>query len=488
MADKLGKYRAKRDFETTPEPAGDGAASDGGGRFVVHEHHARSLHWDLRLERDGVLVSWAIPKGIPTDPKRNHLAVHVEDHPLDYIDFAGQIPAGEYGAGKVEIWDRGTYEIEKWRRNEVMVVFSGERLNGKYVLFQTKGKNWMIHRMDPADPGREPMPDRVAPMMAKLSTLPSEDGRWGYEIKWDGVRAIAYVEGGRVRLTNRNLRDITQRYPELRELGRALGSREVVLDGEVVILGDDGKPSFELLQRRMHVASESAVRRLAKSLPVVYMCFDILYLDGRQTMSLPYRERRRLLEELSLAGPHWQVPSHHEGDGAALLEASRRQELEGIVAKRLDSVYEPGKRSGAWRKVKNVLRQELVIGGWLPGQGGRSGRIGSLAVGYHDVTPEQAKRRKSPQRLVYAGNVGTGFKEHDLAQLADLLEPLRAKKSPFDGRQPPKLTVFVEPRVVCEVEFREWTRTRTLRAPAFKGLRDDKDASEVVIELPEAAP
>jgi bifunctional non-homologous end joining protein LigD len=275
----------------------------------------------------------------------------------------------------------------------------------------------------------------------------------------------------------------------LRELGRALGSREVILDGEIVTLDDRGKPSFELLQRRMHLGSEAAVRRLAKSLPVVYMVFDVLYLDGHSTMQLTYGDRRGLLAQLELSGSHWKVPAHHEGDGAALLEASREQELEGIVAKRLNSQYEPGKRSGAWRKIKNTLRQEFVIGGWLPGQGGRSGRIGSLAVGYHDTppkaAPEEAERRRSPQKLIYAGQVGTGFKEPDLVQLSGLLEALRRDSSPFQGRQPPKETVFVEPRLVCEVEFREWTRSRTLRAPSFKGLRDDKDPSEVVWEVAE---
>ncbi len=485
--DKLSEYQSKRDFAHTPEPAGGQRDGDGEPRFVVHEHHARSLHWDLRLERDGVLISWAVPKGIPTDPKRNHLAVHVEDHPLDYIDFAGEIPEGEYGAGKVRIWDSGTYDAEKFRRDEVIVTFHGERLKGKYALFQTKGKNWMIHRMDPPDPGREPMPEKVAPMLAKLSRLPSDDEGWGYEIKWDGVRVLLYCEGGRIRLTNRNQRDVTTQYLELRELGRALGSREAVLDGEVVALNDQGKPDFGLLQHRMHVGSESAVRRLMKTIPVVYMIFDLLYLDGRLTMPIPYSERRRRLVELELAGPHWQTPAHHDGEGAALLEASRAQELEGIVAKRLESVYEPGKRSGAWRKVKNVLEQEFVIGGWLPGQGARLKTIGSLAVGYYDSLPEKTKRGKASQRLIYAGNVGTGFKEDDLRRLTELLQPLRIKHSPFQGRQPPKQTIFVEPRLVAEVEFREWTRTRTLRAPSFKGLRDDKDPSEVVMELPEAA-
>jgi bifunctional non-homologous end joining protein LigD len=479
--DKLSEYRSKRDFATTPEPAG-GEAEDGGPRrFVVQEHHARSLHWDLRLERDGVLVSWAIPKGIPTDPKRNNLAVHVEDHPLDYIDFDGEIPEGEYGAGKVKIWDSGTYEAHKFRRDEVIVTFHGRRLKGKYALFQTNGKNWMIHRMDPPDAGREPMPEQIVPMMARLADLPGEDG-WGFEIKWDGIRAILYARGGRIRVQNRNLRDITSRYPELRELGRALGAQEAVLDGEIVALDEEGKPSFGLLQRRMHVASESAVRRLAKTLPVVYMIFDVLYLDGSSTMDLPYTERRELLDGLELTGPAWRTPRYHRGDGAALLEASREQGLEGIVAKRLDSRYEPGKRSGAWRKVKNQLSQEFVVGGWIPGKGARSSRFGSLAVGYYDVAAEEAERRGEPQKLIYAGNVGTGFTEEELTRLVKLLEPLRTDETPFSGRQPPKGTVFVEPRLVVEVEFRAWTHHNTLRAASYKGVRDDKDPRDVVRE------
>ena len=228
-----------------------------------------SLHWDLRLEHDGTLASWAVPKGIPPDPRKNHLAVRTEDHPLEYLDFHGEIPEGEYGAGTMRIWDRGTYETHKWRDDEVMVTFHGERVQGRYVLFRTGGKNWMIHRMDPPqDPDREPMPERIEPMLARIGTLPRDDDRWAYEIKWDGVRAIGYADGGRLRLASRNGRDITPRYPELRELGRALAGHEAVLDGEVVAFDAEGRPSFQRLQRRMHLTSEHAVRRLAQSDPV----------------------------------------------------------------------------------------------------------------------------------------------------------------------------------------------------------------------------
>jgi bifunctional non-homologous end joining protein LigD len=476
MTQKLSEYKRKRDFRKTSEPAGRPRKRKVANRFVIHEHHARSLHWDLRLERDGVLVSWAVPKGIPADPKKNHLAVHVEDHPLEYIDFAGEIPAGEYGAGAVKIWDHGTYDCEKWRADEVIVVFHGEHLQGKYVLFQTgkgrQGKNWMIHRMDPpADPGEDPMPEHVVPMMARLADLPRNDSDYGFEIKWDGVRTIAYVEGGRVRLESRTLRDVTRQYPELRKLGRELGFRRAVLDGEIVAFDEQDRPSFQRLQPRMHVVSESTIRRRVSDTPVVYMIFDVLWLEGHSTMPLPYTERRRLLEGLELNGDNWRTPAYHVGDGTAMVEASEKQGLEGVVAKRLDSRYEPGARSGAWLKIKNKFSQELVIGGWLPGEGGRRNTLGSLAVGYYE-----------DGHLRYAGNVGTGFTQQVLSEVLAELRKRERSDSPFEGRQPPKATKFVEPELVAEVEFRGWTKTRTLRQPSFKGLRDDKNARDVIFE------
>jgi bifunctional non-homologous end joining protein LigD len=485
VTQKLGEYKQKRDFRKTAEPAGRRSKKRPDQRpdqrpeqrFVVQEHHARSLHWDLRLERDGVLVSWAVPKGIPMDPKKNHLAVHVEDHPLEYIDFAGKIPEGEYGAGEVKIWDSGTYECEKWRDDEVIVTFDGKRLQGKYALFQTKkgegpGKNWMIHRMDPpADPDEDPMPEHVVPMMARLSDLPKRDRDYGFEVKWDGVRTIAYCEGGRVRLESRTLRDVTRQYPELSKLGRELGSVCAVLDGEIVALDEQGRPDFQRLQPRMHVVSESTIRRRVSDTPVVYMIFDVLWLEGHMTMPLPYTERRKRLEQLDLNGDNWRTPSYHVGDGKAMLKASDEQGLEGVVAKRLDSRYEPGARSGAWLKIKNKLRQEFVIGGWLPGEGGRSNTLGSLAVGFYE-----------DGHLRYAGNVGTGFTQLTLSEVLTELKKRERPDSPFERRQPPKGMKFVEPELVAEVEFRGWTKTRTLRQPSFKGLRDDKNARDVIFE------
>ena len=267
--DRLDEYKRKRDPKRTPEPAGDGGAdgAQDGNRFVVQEHHATRLHWDLRLEHDGVAASWAIPNAIPEDPKENRLAVRTEDHPLEYLEFEGDIPKGEYGAGKMRIWDRGTYETHKFDDDKVEITFHGERLHGRYGLFPLKkrkgeppGKDWMIHRMDPAeDPSREPMPERLVPMLAKPSPsgLPPDDDRWAYEIKWDGVRALAYSEPGRIRFESRNRNDITNSYPELKALNRALSSHRAILDGEIVAFDDNGRPSFGRLQGRMHIASEA---------------------------------------------------------------------------------------------------------------------------------------------------------------------------------------------------------------------------------------
>ncbi len=479
---KLSDYRAKRDFETTPEPSGDGRreAPESTARFVIQEHSATRLHWDLRLEHDGALASWAIPNGIPADPSENRLAVRTEDHPLEYLAFEGEIPKGQYGAGTMRIWDRGTYETHKWEERKVEVTFHGERLGGRYGLFpigrrgSDSGENdWMIHRMDPPDdPEREPMPERLVPMLARLGQLPADERQWSFEVKWDGVRAIAYVQPGRLRLESRNLNEVTDAYPEVRGMLRALGMREAVLDGEIVAFDEAGRPSFGRLQRRMHVSSPAAVRRLVASTPVVYAIFDLLYLDGHSLMELPYAQRRERLDGLELAGPAWRVPAAHPGEGSLLLEATRAQGLEGIVAKRLDSRYEPGRRSGAWLKIKHTLRQELVIGGWIPGEGRRSERIGALLMGYYDGP-----------RFRFAGRVGTGFTERVLEDLAARLAPLRRDRSPFD-RVPklPRNTVFVEPRLVAEVEFREWTEDRVMRAPSFKGLREDKQPRDVVLE------
>jgi bifunctional non-homologous end joining protein LigD len=474
---KLGEYERRRDFGATPEPAPKRPSRRRRGpRFVVQEHDARRLHWDLRLEHEGTAVSWALPRGIPTDPGENHLAVHTEDHPLEYLDFEGEIPSGEYGAGTVRIWDRGTYECEKWEEGKVIFSLQGERTSGRYALFRTRGESdWMIHRMDPPEAGADPFPESIVPMLARLSRLPASDEGWAAEVKWDGVRAIAYCRPGRLELQTRNLNDVTRQYPEVRRLSRQLGAREAVLDGELVAFDSEGRPSFERLQQRIHQTSESVVRRRMKTHPVTYVVFDLLYLDGANLMDEPYTRRRELLEALGLNGDSWQTPGYSTGHAGELLEASAEQGLEGLVLKRLDSRYVPGKRPGTWLKVKNVLRQEFVIGGWLPGEGRRRDRVGSLLIGYHEG-------EGGPLR--YAGKVGTGFSERDLDELATRLGPLERATSPFDVGSPHKNARFVDPQLVGEFEFRELTADGMVRHGSFKGLREDKPPGDVCLESP----
>jgi bifunctional non-homologous end joining protein LigD len=470
--DRLAEYRGKRDPSRTPEPVPEGTPDEAGqpaGIFVVQEHHARRLHWDFRLERDGVLVSWALPKGVPDDPTVNHLAVHTEDHPMEYATFHGEIPRGEYGAGAVTIWDHGTYEVLKWTDREVKVILHGERVSGGYVLFATGGKNWMIHRE------RLGLPATLKPMLATTGNPPARgQNNWAVEMKWDGVRAIAFVENGRLRLGSRTGKDITGIYPELAGLARATGHKQALIDGEIVAF-TDGKPDFEALQPRMHVSSASQAVRLAEQTPVTYLAFDVLQLDGRPLEGLPYSERRGLLTSFFPNGSAWLCPPNFPGEDLDdVLTASRANGLEGVVAKRLDSRYEPGARSAGWLKIKNQLRQEVVVAGWKPGKGNRTGQIGSLLVGVYD-----------DGGLLYSGHVGTGFSDATLRMLGRRLEPLRRRDSPFAEPVPAeyaKQAVWVEPRLVIDVAFDRWTRVGRMRAPTYRGLRDDKDPADVVRE------
>jgi bifunctional non-homologous end joining protein LigD len=321
------------------------------------------------------------------------------------------------------------------------------------------------------------MPDNIPPMLAKAGTLPADGAAWGFEIKWDGIRAVAYLDKGAFRLLSRNLKDIAAQYPEVAALAPSLPGRRLILDGEIVALAADGRPSFSRLQHRMGLSSPRTIAKVGQAIPATYIIFDLLYLDGRLLLASPYLERRRLLEDLAPAGPSWQTPAHKRGEGLEMLAASRAVGLEGILAKRLDSEYEAGKRTGAWLKIKNQRRQELVIAGWVPGQGRRNGTIGALLVGYWERPPGG-----SEPRLVYAGKVGTGFTDRALADLAARLAPLRRDASPFAAKVPLAGAVFAAPVLVGEFEFTEWTPHNTLRHPSFKGLRPDKAAAEVVRE------
>jgi bifunctional non-homologous end joining protein LigD len=317
-------------------------------------------------------------------------------------------------------------------------------------------------------------------MLARLAKLPASDQGWAAEVKWDGVRAIAHCRRRSVVLRTRNLRDVSASYPEVLGLAEQLGSREGVLDGELVAFAADGRPSFERLQQRIHQTEPTVVRRRMREYPVTYVVFDVLHLDGRDLTAEPYERRREVLDGLGLEGPGWQVPRNSVGHTAELLAASREQNLEGIVLKRLDSTYVPGSRAGAWLKVKNLNRQEVVVGGWTEGEGSRRDSLGALLIGYFEGEGEE-------RALRYAGKVGTGFKRSDLESLAELLAPLEREASPFaSGPAPPRASRFVRPRLVAEVEYRELTREGLLRHAAYKGLRDDKPAEAVVLEIPQA--
>jgi bifunctional non-homologous end joining protein LigD len=333
----------------------------------------------------------------------------------------------------------------------------------------------------------EKMPSRLDAMLAKPGEVPeSASDDWAYEIKWDGVRALGYANRGKWCMLSRRLEDVSARYPELEEIADVLKDRSAILDGEVVALDDQGRPRFQLIQSRMGLTSPAAVKAKAKKQPVDYVIFDLLHLDGHCVRDLPYVQRRELLESLGLDGPRWRVPSYRLDGGPDLLEAARRQGLEGIVSKRADSSYRPGKRTGEWIKTRVWQRQEFAIGGYIPGEGSRAKRVGSLLVGYYDKRRSEL-RKGQEQTLHFAGGVGSGLKEADLEFLTKELRKRERPDSPFDVGKPtgPKarFAVWCEPELVCEVSWTEWTNQGTLRQPAFKGMRDDKDPGEVVKEF-----
>lgn len=533
--DRLSAYRSKRDATKTPEPVPDGPVGPGGGNsFVIQEHHARRLHHDFRLEHDGVLVSWAVPKLTPLVPKVNHLAVQTEDHPLEYGAFEGSIPQGEYGGGEVTIWDAGVYEASKWRDGaEVIVTLHGRPDGGlggvprEYVLIHTghgDAKNWLIHlRADQAELRREPpevtlddivnrahstspaptqdtstdrecapvtkldapggstrgaeAPNTVKrahwtlealpgfdPMLATAATASEVTGDdWHFEVKWDGYRGIARVADGRWAIGSRRGLDLTQAYPELAGVVELVGSHAAVIDGEIVAIGPDGRASFELLQNHGRGAA-----------PAHYMAFDLLWLDGESLLTRPYVERRAALEDLIGDQDRFvHVPTTFGTDRELALGASKQLGLEGLIAKRPEAGYSAGRRSRAWLKLKNVAHQSAIVVGWRPGDGNRSGTIGSLLLAVNDG-----------DRLSYIGRVGSGFTDRGLSEALEVLRPLAQATPPLGGVPRPEArgANWVEPVLVGEVSYAEWTSSGTMRHPVWRGWRPDADPSEVVRE------
>jgi len=516
MPRSLAEYQRKRDFSKTPEPKGTPEPS-GQNRFVVQKHWATRLHYDFRLEMDGVLVSWAIPKGPTLNPAEKRLAAHVEDHPVSYYDFEGTIPKGEYGGGTVMIWDWGTFELEEstpaesLRRGEVKFRLNGVRLCGRYALVRTRSeKDWLLIKkkdecaqadfdietfttsvktgrtkeeieqgkdavwsssraegegglINLANAEKGPMPKSLDPMKAQLVAEPFDNERWLFEVKWDGIRLISFIDNGKVSLQTRRGRIVDAEYPQLQAISGVVKAKQAVLDGEIVALDEEGRPSFQLLQNRDR-----------DPVPLLYVVFDVVYADGQRLFKVPLEDRKRLLRNLFADTALMKYSEHVIGEGTAFFKAAKQKRLEGIVAKLRDSPYQPGVRSSAWLKIKAVLQQEVVIGGFTAPRASRK-YFGALLVGVYE-----------DGKFVFTGHVGGGFDERTLAELYKLMKPLIVKSPPFSGPPPHanEKPTWVKPVLVVEVKFTEWTRDGVMRQPVFLGLRDDVDPREVRRELP----
>jgi len=497
---RLAEYDRKRDFGKTPEPAGERPAHPAGGgsgpspaaqaaeggsgpKFVLQHHLATRLHHDLRLERHGTAPSWALPKGLPDVKGVRHLAVQTEDHPVEYMSFEGEIPAGEYGGGPVRIWDSGTYDLLEWTDRKVTFRLHGNRHHGEYHLFRTgrgDDSQWMVVRAD-EDALAEvsdvpPPPPELAPMLATDGGEAFDDPDWLFEIKWDGVRAIATVVrpgtggDGATRLVSRNGNDISGGYPELASLWERVLARNAVLDGEIVAMDAQGRPSFQRLQQRMHARDPNAVARAAKHTPVTFVVFDVLAVDGTPVIDEPLTARQELLGELLVPSDRFVRSAALRQQGKAMFAAAEAQGLEGLIAKRAESTYKPGKRSREWRKLKVRKTVDAVIGGWLVGEGGRANRIGALLVGLYDEG-----------RLHYIGRVGTGFDDAELTRLGLLLDERAIDASPFTT-VPNRAGRWVRPDLVCHLEYGEVTEGAKLRHPSYKHLVPDAEAQACLLD------
>ncbi len=518
----LKEYNRKRSFDKTPEPPPREHSTPPGNYFCVQRHDATRLHYDFRLEVDGTLKSWAVPKGPSLEPLAKHLAMHVEDHPIDYGSFEGNIPKGEYGGGSVMLWDRGSYELlgdapalAQIERGDFKFRLHGEKLRGEFALVlmrgRGKGNEWLLIKKKDADaqPGwniedharsvltgrtqqeiaenlapshsptpnpqphampsgavKAPMPRTVSPMLATLATRPPSGDSWLYEVKWDGVRALCFIDNGELRILSRSGKRCDQQYPELSVVPRHVKASQAILDGEIAVLDDKGRSSFNLIQPRISVGDANVVAHLSRSVPVNLFLFDLLYLDGYDLRGAPLEDRKRLLSEIVTPSERIHVSDFFTVDGDAMLEAARANGLEGIVAKARGSKYE-GRRSREWIKVKVVTSDDFVIGGFTHGE---RDYFSSLVLGLYDG-----------EKLTHAGQVGTGFNEKSLKEIYTKLEPLITKKSPFTGTVKALRDVtWVRPELVAEIKYLEVTPDGLLRAPVFVALRPDKDPKECV--------
>jgi bifunctional non-homologous end joining protein LigD len=474
----LGEYLRKRSFGDagTPEPESGGPTA-GGNSFVIQWHDATRLHHDFRLERGGVLVSWAVPKGLPWEHGERHLAVQTEDHPMEYGSFSGSIPAGHYGAGEVRIWDAGTYDLLEWTTDKVSVRLHGRRHTGEYHLIKTK-TDWLVLLAKSSDVAPPESPPALSPMLAEPGGQPFDRAGWLFEPKLDGIRTLLSFDRQRVRLISRTGRDQTASYPELHNLFRRVVAVNALIDGEIVAGDAEGKPSFERLQQRMNLASPSEIERAAKTIPVELFAFDVLWLDGEDMTGLPLSGRRERLLEVAVEGKGLRLVPGVTAKGKDFYEGAKRLGLEGVVAKRLSSRYAPGRRTPDWKKIKILNRQDCVVLGWTPGQGGRGSSFGALLLGAY-----------ADGELRWIGQVGTGFTDRMLADLQERLNAIETDRPALDDPEIAKVrgVHWVRPELVCEVEFLQITAAFKLRAPSFKGLRPDKAPQDAVLE-PVATP
>jgi len=470
----LDEYRKKRDPGKTPEPFGPTSGERSSlPTFVIQRHDARRLHYDFRLERNGALASWAVPKGVPLEPGARSLAVHVEDHPLEYATFHGEIPQGEYGAGTVEIWDSGTYELLEEKRNgQLTVALHGTRLNGRWTLVPAhldgKEENWLLIKGHD-DGAEDVVQGEYRPMLATQDEHIPHGAGWTFEVKFDGYRALAYIRGAECRLVSRNGNDLTGRFPGIaKALVKAVRSPNAVVDGEVARIDTTGRTSFSELQQG--------------SGQLVYYAFDLLELDGRPLVDLPLHERKDRLRALVDLRAGSVAVSEGFDDGDALFEVARERNLEGIIAKRVDSTYKPGRRTRDWLKLKTENTDEFLVAGYTRGSGRRAGTFGALVLAVHDG-----------DELRYVGNVGTGFDDAEIRRLLEVLKPLHRDTAPFpEAPKMPRVrkgdVQWVEPRLIAQVRYGEWTHDGHLRHPAYQGLRDDKEAAEVTAPAAASAP
>jgi bifunctional non-homologous end joining protein LigD len=514
----LTEYRRKRDFRASPEPKGRREKS-GGPIFVVQRHAASRLHFDFRLEINGALASWAVPKGPPEERGEKRLAIHVEDHPLDYANFEGEIPKGNYGAGQVQIWDRGTFEVEgpesaaeQVERGDLKFALHGQRLRGRFALVKMRnskrGNEWLLIRKTDAEAGesaaesvagngirranlraggvqieafgdlpgakKAAMLDQVAVELATLADKPFSSPDWLFEIKWDGERALAFIRDGEVELRSRSARNITAEYPELRELAKRVNARKAILDGEIVVLDESGRSEFARIQPRFGVSNPP--RSLQEKAPVTYYAFDLLYADGYDLRGVSLEQRKEELRRILSPSERVRFSDHQVEEGIELFEVAKQQGLEGIIAKRRDSVY-AGRRSPQWLKFKIVRDTDVVIGGFTAPRKTRD-HFGALLMGLYD----------DQKQLEYIGSVGTGFTQESLDRTFKTLSQLKVVESPF--RDAPRLKesiTWVKPELVARIKYGNWTNDRKLRQPVFMGFQEDREPRDCRLEDQEFA-